>query len=114
VWGCGRKTRGRGRIHSGERGRFRGTVPTSRAHRIERVGERTGNRADERGSRDSERRCVCEEEIGADKSAPPDTERERGERAGAGWRDKRGPPIRGRRACARGLRWDGLGWLGLK
>jgi hypothetical protein len=88
AWGRDRETRGRGRVHGRERGRFGGTVLTGGAHGTERAGERTGERtgsqADERGPRDNERRCTCTDEIGANKSAPPSSERERGERAGAG------------------------------
>jgi hypothetical protein len=56
------------------------------AHKKERAGKRMVSRAEERGPRDSERRHTCAEETGADKSAPPGSERERGEHAAAGLR----------------------------
>jgi hypothetical protein len=58
-------------------GGWGGTVPIGGAHGTERAGERTGSRADERGPWDSERRCARAEETGADRSAPPGSERER-------------------------------------
>jgi hypothetical protein len=58
-----------------------GKGPTYETHGSVRAGERTGARADERGPRDSEGRCACAEEIGADKLAPLGSEREKGESA---------------------------------
>jgi hypothetical protein len=72
AWGRGRETHGRGRVLGGVR-----AVPTGEAHRTERAGERTGNRADGRGPRDSEGRPACAEETSADRSAPPGSKRER-------------------------------------
>jgi hypothetical protein len=48
-------------------GSLKGKDPTYGTHRSARAGERTDSQADERVSRDSERRCACEEEIDADK-----------------------------------------------
>jgi hypothetical protein len=67
-------------------GSLGGNGPTDGTHGSARAGERTGGRADEQGLWDSEGRCTCAEEIGADKSVPLGSERERGERASAGRR----------------------------
>jgi hypothetical protein len=72
------------------------------------------SRADERGLRDGERRRVCAEETGIDKSVPPGSERERGVCAGAGWRRHAGTTCQKEAGARGGLRWAGLGWLGLK
>jgi hypothetical protein len=64
-----------------------GKGPTDGTHGSARAGERTGCRADERGPRDSERKCARAEEIGVDKSSPLGSEREREKR-------ERGPPVR--------------------
>jgi hypothetical protein len=79
----------------------RGAVPTGGAHGTERVGERTGTRADERGPRDRERRLACVEKTGADKSVPSRNKRER-QRAWDG-ADRRGPPVREGQARVRDL-----------
>jgi hypothetical protein len=71
-----------------------GKGPTDGTHGSMRAGERTSGRADERGPRDSGRRCARVEEIGADKAAPLGSDRERGreraregaDRRGEGWR----------------------------
>jgi hypothetical protein len=76
AWGRDREMHGHGRVHDGERGRF-GGVPTGGAHGTKRAGKRTGSRADDWGPWDSERRPACAEETGADRSAPPGSERER-------------------------------------
>jgi hypothetical protein len=55
AWGRGQKTRGRGRVHGRERGRFGGTVLTGGAHGTERDSERTSGWANERGLRIIER-----------------------------------------------------------
>jgi hypothetical protein len=86
--------------------------PTDLTHRSARAGERTGGRADERDPWDSERRCVCVEEIGADKSDPLGSKRERGrvsgrERAPTG--EGHLPGRAGARARAR-ARAAGLAW----
>jgi hypothetical protein len=73
-------------------------VPTCRAHETERACERTDNQADERGPRDRGSRRACAEGTGVNRSAPPGSERER-ERVRDGT-DRRGPPIRERRARA--------------
>jgi hypothetical protein len=68
-----------------------------------------GGRAGKRDPRDSERSCACADEVGADRSAPLGSGREREEsvrvRAGT---DRWGPPFRGRRARAGGL--SGSSW----
>jgi hypothetical protein len=84
AWGYGRKMHGRGLVHDGEHGRFGvdgsyGRGPGNR----EGADERTCFCADEQGPWINERRRVCADEFGADKSTPPDSEREREERAGA-------------------------------
>jgi hypothetical protein len=68
-----------------------------------------GGQADERTSRDSERKYARTEEFGVDKWTPlcSEREREKRERAGTNGADRRGPPDREGRARAR------LGWLGL-
>jgi hypothetical protein len=56
AWGRGRKSRGRGRVHDGERGRLGGEGSDRRAPRVrEGAGERTGFYADERDPQISER-----------------------------------------------------------
>jgi hypothetical protein len=50
----------------------------------ERAGKRTGFSADERGPWDRENKLACAERTDTDKSTPPDSERERGERARVG------------------------------
>jgi hypothetical protein len=82
------------------RGRFGGEGFDRRGPQNRESGERTGSRADERGPQNSERRCAPEE-ISADKSAPLGSERERGERAGAGWCRQAGTTCQ-REAGARG------------
>jgi hypothetical protein len=72
------------------------------------VGERLGT-TDRWGRRDRERACTGKRN-GADRSAPQNSERERG-RAGVG-ADRRGPPVRRRGRAGAGAR-VGLGWLGL-
>jgi hypothetical protein len=81
AWGCSRKTRGRGRVLDGERGRFGGDGSDGRGpQNREEAGERTGFCADERGPQISERRRARSDEFGADKSTPPGSEREREKR----------------------------------
>jgi hypothetical protein len=85
AWGCGQKTCGRGRVHGGERGRFRGVVPTGGAHRTER--ERAIEWASVLTSeaRGSAREGMCARMSLAPTSRPhwAAREREREERAGA-------------------------------
>jgi hypothetical protein len=77
--------------------------PTDGTHGSARTGERTGDQADKRTPRDSERKCVCTEEFGADKLAPLGSERgrERSERGrgtaltGGGRLSKKGGRARG-------------------
>jgi hypothetical protein len=90
---------------------IRGMVPTGGTHGSARTDERTGFCADERGPRNRESERACMEETCADRSTPPGSERERGERVRAGWLDRRGPPIRGR-ADARARDLDGPRWAG--
>jgi hypothetical protein len=61
-----------------------GQGPTDRTHRSARVNERTSGRAGKRDPRDSERSCVSAGEVGADKSAPPGSGREREDSVRAG------------------------------
>jgi hypothetical protein len=87
-----------------------GKGPTDGTQWSARASEQTSDRADEWGPRDSKRRCACEE-IGANKSAPLGSERERGksERAREG-ADRRGPPIMVGWCEGTGARgWAGLG-----
>jgi hypothetical protein len=104
--GRGRKMHGRGRIHGGGHGRFGGTVLTDGTHRSARPSERTGGWADEQGPRGRERGTHARGEL-----APTARfhwiarGREESARASA---DRRGPPVRGRRAHVRGL--DGPSW----
>jgi hypothetical protein len=57
-----------------------------------------GGRSNKRDPRDNERSCACAVEVGADRSAPLSSGREREEstraRVGA---NRRGPPVRGGR-----------------
>ena len=99
-------TRGSCAGGSGGKGSIDGILGSARA------GERTGGRADERGPWDNERRHACMEETSADKSTPPCSERERGERAGAGWRRHAGTTCQ-RVVGARAGDLDGLDWAGL-
>jgi hypothetical protein len=79
--------------------RFTGKAElTRRSNGSARAVEQIGGWADEWGPRDSERRCARMEEIGADKSAPPGSERERG---GESEREK---------ALTGGDRLSGEGW----
>jgi hypothetical protein len=114
AWGHGRKTRGRGRVHSGERERFGGNGSDRRDPWVrEGASERTGFCADERGSRISERGHACTDEFGTEKLTPPGSEREREKRERArDGTDRRGPPVRGGQARERGRsRGAGPKWL---
>jgi hypothetical protein len=68
--------------HGSCSGGLEGKSPTDGTHGSTRAGEQTSGRADERGPRDSGRRCARVEEIGADKAAPLGSERERGRESG--------------------------------
>jgi hypothetical protein len=82
----------------------------------ERAAERTSFSADERGPWDRESKLACAERTGTDKSTPPDSERERGERARAGVALTGGDRLLGRGghagAGARARDWAEVGLLG--
>jgi hypothetical protein len=85
--------------------------PTDGIHRSARTNERTSGRAGKRDPRDSKRSCTSVGEVGADKSAPLGSGRERERKArGRAGADRRGPPVRGGRRAGLGL----MGWLGTK
>jgi hypothetical protein len=85
AWGRGRKSRGHGRVHGRERGRFGGEGSDIRATRVrEGAGERTGFCTDDLDPRISERGQARADGFGANMSTPPVSEREREERAGTG------------------------------
>jgi hypothetical protein len=67
------------------------------------------------GPWDGKRKHTHAEECGTDKSVPLGSKREREERAWArAGVDKRGPPVRGRRARARGAQMGQAGLAGPK
>ena len=85
-----------------------GKGPTDGTHQSARAGEQTGGRSDERDMQDSEGRCARAEKIGADKSDPLGSERERGERL----RMQESADRRGGLAQGRARGWVEMGLLG--
>jgi hypothetical protein len=79
-------------------------------HRSVRANERTGGRADKRDPWSSERGCVRVGEIGADKSAPLGSERERERRERVGRLVPTGGVRLSGAAGARGTGPGGLAW----
>jgi hypothetical protein len=111
----GQKTRGRGRVHGGERRRFGGDG-SDRRHPSVSENERAS--ALMSGAHGTERASTCARREPTPIGRPHRVARggERGERARVGWADRRGLPFRGSadaRARQRArLRWAELGWLG--
>jgi hypothetical protein len=74
----------------------RGAVPTGGTHGSARAGERTGDRADEWGPRDKERGTRVRGELAP--TAPSHQAARGREESAQDGADRRGPPVRGRRA----------------
>jgi hypothetical protein len=79
-----------------------GKGPTDGTHRSVRADEWTSDRAGKRDPQEA-REVTCAQMRSAPIGGPTGQwARERGERAGTGWRRKTGSACQGRRACARG------------
>jgi hypothetical protein len=111
--GCGRKTCGHGRVHGGERVWFGG-----RFWRVRPTEQRGSGRANSllrwwTGPADQREKACARGWVWRWQVHPTvQREGERGERASAGWANRRGPHVRGGRTRGRARGLDGPSWAG--